>query len=270
MPDLSEEAINQALRGQWGHPLRYFDAIGSTNIEALAWAAEAAPEGAVVVTDHQTLGRGRWGRTWASAPGALLQFSVVMRPKASVDSVGVLTAAVGVATARAIEEQVSAIRCGLKWPNDVIVADRKVAGILLESRVVGASFDAVVAGIGINVGWGQADLPSDIADTAGSLKMLDPAGNAPSRVALLACCLVQLEAACSGLGTEEGRRQVIGEASERSVVLGRDISIRLSNGVEMQGTAVELKPDGALRVQTESGLVDVHVGEVGRVREAAS
>src|SRR5680860_1413471 len=140
--DLSAARIEGALRGRWGRPLRFFEEIESTNSEALEWAEEGAPEGAAVVADHQSAGRGRLGRTWLSEPGAVLPLSVVLRPRLPPDRFGLLSAAAGVATAEAIAE-VSGLSCRLKWPNDVTISGRQVAGILHESRVSTAGVPAI-------------------------------------------------------------------------------------------------------------------------------
>src|SRR5918996_1634800 len=98
MDALNEDAIASALKGRFGRPLRAFDSVDSTNTIALEWAGEGAPEGALVVADHQTAGRGRWGRAWMSEPGAALQFSLVLRPRLGLDRLGVLGLALGLAT----------------------------------------------------------------------------------------------------------------------------------------------------------------------------
>ncbi|MFP5351825.1 MAG: biotin--[acetyl-CoA-carboxylase] ligase, partial [Actinomycetota bacterium] len=101
--DLSQATVEESLGGAFGSPLRFCEEIGSTNTEALAWAKQGAPEGALVVTNHQTQGRGRWGRSWSSAPGKLLQFSLVLRPAMEPGHLGLVTTALGVACAQAIE-----------------------------------------------------------------------------------------------------------------------------------------------------------------------
>ncbi|MDQ3940065.1 MAG: biotin--[acetyl-CoA-carboxylase] ligase, partial [Actinomycetota bacterium] len=135
---LSAERIDDALRGRFGRPLRYHESIDSTNRDALEWAAAGAPEGAVVTTDHQTAGRGRWGRSWSSTPGRLLQLSVILRPGLPVTDAGVVTTAVGLACAESVDE-LTGVPAQIKWPNDVTVGGRKLAGILVESVVTGAT-----------------------------------------------------------------------------------------------------------------------------------
>ena len=167
--------------------VRWVAETGSTNADAMALVRDGAPEGIVVVADHQTAGRGRRGRTWEAPPGAGLLASIVLRPPAEV--VDACTMAVAVAAAEAVEE-VAGVRPRLKWPNDLVwpgdgsAHDRKLAGILAEADwPAGSNPDAgsrppppgarlgLVVGIGINVSW-PTDLPPELADIAVALNHL--------------------------------------------------------------------------------------------------
>ncbi len=260
---LSVETIEPVLRGRFGHPLRYYPSIGSTNVVAMGWASEGAPEGAVVGADHQTAGRGRWGRTWSSAPGNLLQTSTILRPMLPVSEAGVITTAVGIACARAVEE-VASVEVGMKWPNDVNVHGKKVAGILLESHVDDAGrIDIAVAGVGINVNWDVADMPEEIRDRATSISVIT--GKPVARLQLLASFLYALETVY-GL-TKEGRgHEVIAEAVMRSDVLGKAVTIRFLDGSTIAGRAVGIDPSGALRLETEEAERTIQIGEIEQLR----
>ncbi|MBA3348995.1 MAG: biotin--[acetyl-CoA-carboxylase] ligase, partial [Actinobacteria bacterium] len=148
--DLSAEAIEAVVGGSLGRPARWFDAIGSTNDEAWAWARDGAPEGALVVADHQTQGRGRWDRAWVDRAGSSLMFSVVLHPHGAIEAVSLLTTAAGLACAEAVEA-VSGLRTGLKWPNDVTLGGKKLAGLLVESATLGGRVETAVVGCGVNV-----------------------------------------------------------------------------------------------------------------------
>ena len=158
-----------ALSGTRFGDVRWVAATGSTNADALALARDGAPEGIVVVADHQSAGRGRRDRTWVAPPGGSLLLSVLLRPPARV--AGAVTMAAGVAMAEAVE-QVAGVVAGLKWPNDLVVAtpdgERKLAGILAEADwPAGSSISGgyrapapteratVVVGVGLNVAWGR-------------------------------------------------------------------------------------------------------------------
>ena len=260
--DLSADAVERTLRGDFGSPLRFFEEIGSTNTEALTWAREGGPEGALVVTNHQTGGRGRWGRSWSSAPGKLLQFSLVLRPRLAPDQLGLVTTALGVACAEAIEELTS-IEPTIKWPNDVRIGGRKVAGILVESELAGASVGIVVAGMGINVGWSEDEVPPELRDTATSLHIATSA-EPPDRVDLLAAVLRTFQLRYVSL--PETAPALIAAATARSDVLGRDVTVALATDETVSGRAIGLSPRGELELETKGGITTLAVGEIARLR----
>ena len=260
---LTAEMIEPALRGRFGRPLRYYPSIGSTNEEAMTWANEGAPEGAVVGADHQTAGRGRWGRTWSSAPGTLLQTSTILRPRIPVADAGIITTSVGVACARAVEE-ISALDVGLKWPNDVNIAGKKVAGILVESRVDEAGLiEAAIVGVGINANWPIEDMPEEIRHKATSISVAT--GMPVDRLELLSAYLAALESVY-GLVVANKREEVLAEAAARSEVLGGDVTVRFLDGTALSGRAVGLDPSGALKLESAEGEHVVHVGEIEQLR----
>lgn len=260
---LTADSIAASLRGRFGTSLRYHPSIGSTNEEAMAWADDGAPEGAVVGADHQTAGRGRWGRTWNSEPGSLLQTSTVLRPNLPVVDAGVITTSIGVACARAVEE-VSGLEVGLKWPNDVNIAGKKIAGVLVESRVDDRGIITVaIAGVGINANWAIADMPEEIRDRATSISV---ATGAPvDRLELLAAYLLALESVY-GLIKTDRRDEVIVEAVMRSEILERDVVVRFLDGSTIAGRATGIDPSGALKLETAGGMELVHVGEIEQLR----
>jgi BirA family biotin operon repressor/biotin-[acetyl-CoA-carboxylase] ligase len=260
--DLNEASISSALGGRFGSPLRFFEKTGSTNADALAWALEGAPEGAIVVAEHQTHGRGRWGRSWVSDPGNLLQFSIVLRPSFALDRTGILTTALGVATAEGIEDA-TGIKTGLKWPNDVTVLERKLAGVLVETRMLDESIDAAIAGVGVNVGWKAEDVPSDIAERATSIAIWTE--DHVDRPLLLAAILKRLETHYLSIGDGDGAG-VLQAAAARSVVLGRDVVARFVDGNFIEGRALSLDPSGALEIEVEGTKRLLTVGEIEQLR----
>ncbi len=259
----SQTAIEQALGGTFGRPLRFFEELGSTNTEALAWAKQGAPEGALVVTDHQTRGRGRWGRSWSSAPGKLLQFSLVLRPKLRPERLGLVTTALGVACADAIQE-LCGVEATIKWPNDVRISGRKVAGILVETELSGTSVDVVIAGMGINVAWGPDEIPIELRDTTTSLAIEMGERGHPSRATLLAEVVKAFELRYRSLPADADN--LVTAATARSDVLGRDVTVALATDETVSGTALRLSPAGELELQTEGGLRVLSVGEIARLR----
>lgn len=141
--------------GAFGAAREFHPSLGSTNDRALALARQGAPHGAVVVADEQTAGRGRAGRQWITPAGTALAFSVLLRPQGiPPDLTGTVSGLGGVSVAKALEDVGGTPR--LKWPNDVLLEGRKVAGILTEAAWEGGRLDSVVLGVGVNVSHGSA------------------------------------------------------------------------------------------------------------------
>ena len=262
--DLSNETIEAGLRGGFGRPFRFFEEIGSTNTEALDWAEAGAPEGAVVVANHQTEGRGRWGRSWLSDPGSLLQFSLVLRPDLPADRIGLVTTALGVACADVIEV-LAGIPTGIKWPNDVIVRSRKLAGILVESKLTGSRLATAVAGVGINVGWNRDEVPAEIAERATSIA-IESDSPPPSRADLLGAILAAFESVYELARDPERAGRVIDRATDRSQILGRSVTATFADGSTLDGTALRLLDDGALELEVDGNLRALHVAEITQLR----
>lgn len=228
---------------------------GSTNDEAWEAVAAGAPDGTAVVADAQTRGRGRAGRVWHTAPGKALALSVLLRADAGRRALGLLPLAAGLAVAQALERLGAAP--ALKWPNDVELAGRKVAGVLCESRRVARSeaadaarsstggtdgmLDLVVVGVGVNVGQGLQDFPSEIAASATSLAL---AGLTTDRETVAAEVLNALEPLWLDLQVGSGAG-LLEAWSARACFWGRPVVVRTPAG-EVRGTARTLDADGAL------------------------
>jgi BirA family biotin operon repressor/biotin-[acetyl-CoA-carboxylase] ligase len=176
-----------------GRPLVVKAVTGSTNDDALEAARAGAPEGALFVTEAQERGRERRGNVWHASPGEALLFSLVLRPNIAVERAPGLALVAGLAVraalARALQSTAVASEPRVKWPNDVVIGHKKVAGILVESQIRGETLGAVVVGVGLNVG--RSELPAEVAAHATSLAAL---GATVSREVLLAGILTALEA----------------------------------------------------------------------------
>ena len=228
-------------------PLRAYRSVDSTQTLGRAWATQGAPEGAVVLADYQTAGRGQHGRAWTAPTGAALLFSVVLRPHLPVARWPEIPLAAGCAIAEALET-VAPVCVRLKWPNDVLVSGRKLAGILAEG--VASTPSLVVVGIGVNVSQREQDWPPDLASRAGSLASL---GAPIPRVTLLAALLGRL-AAWYGVLLDEGFEPVRA-AWRRRGLLGLRVS--LPDG---EGATVDLGPGGELVVRRDDGRLAHLVG----------
>ena len=207
-PDLDRPARDTRFRD-----IRWFARIDSTNRYLLAEAALGCRRGVVAVADEQTAGRGRHGRTWTAAPGAALLVSVLLRPDLPPERLHLVTLAAAVAAADAVRA-VGGFDARVKWPNDLVVDDRKLAGILAEADGAGA----VVVGMGLNV---RADaFPPELADLATACDL--HAARPVDRGDLLVAWLLALDAHLDAL---DG---VVAAAAERSATLGRRVRVELA------------------------------------------
>lgn len=234
----------------------------STNREVLDLARAGAPEGVVVVADHQTAGRGRRGRAWVAPPGTALMASVLLRPAMEPGAAHLAVACVALAAAEACEA-VAGVRPALKWPNDLVVDDAgggtgKLAGILAETLVDGSRLDAVVVGMGLNV----ARTPEP---PAGAVFLEDLAGGAVDREALLRAWLDRLDRRYPLLGAPAGRQALLDDYRRRCATLGRRVRVALDDGA-LEGRAVGLTGAGHLVVEAAGGRHEVGAGDVVHLR----
>jgi len=238
-----------------GEPLSYLPETTSTNDLALDAADAGVPHGATFVADAQTKGRGRHGHTWTSPPGENLTFSVLLRPTMDVERASGLALVVGLATRAATARRVPGARVQIKWPNDVVVGARKLAGILVESRLRGSRLDAIVVGVGVNVR--MRAIPEEIHRVATSLALLsDPS---PSREELLVDILAELEPRFSTFSAE-GLDPLLVELREYDALFGT----RVTAG-SVHGTAAGIDRDGALLIRDPTGRTTrVTAGSVER------
>ena len=244
--------------GLW-RQVRVVAETGSTNADLLAAAAAGEAGGSVLVAELQTAGRGRLGRAWASARGTALTFSVLLRPALPVPLYGWLPLLAGVAVAAAAREA-GGVDARLKWPNDVLAGDGKLAGILAESRD-----GAVVTGIGLNVSQRRADLP---APQATSL-LLAGNGKPVDRERVLAEVLSGLErwyTAWAGAGGDADACGLRAEYLRLSATAGREVRVLLPGGRKLAGQAATVDRLGRLVVATAAGLTGVSAGDVVHVR----
>lgn len=246
--------------------LRWVAETSSTNADLLSEAARGAPEGVVLVADHQTAGRGRLGRSWESPPGASLLLSVLLRPRLEAAQAHLTATAVGVSAVAACKE-VAGVDVRLKWPNDLLVAvdgdERKAGGILAESIIERGVLEAVVVGLGLNVNW-PAVLPDELAGIATALNLV--AGGEIDREDLLVALLRELDGWCSQLEHEEGRDLLRATYLTRSATVGRDVRVERPDGT-LEGRAVDVTVDGHLVVEDQTGsAVEIAAGDVVHLR----
>jgi BirA family biotin operon repressor/biotin-[acetyl-CoA-carboxylase] ligase len=263
--DIAPELITRSLQSRViGRPLEVVAEIGSTNDAVMAAGRAGRSEGFAVLADRQTAGRGRRGRSWASPAGLGLYTSILLRPQPLSARVPLLTLVAGLGVAEAIEE-IAGVTTQLKWPNDVLVEGRKIAGILAETASADERVDHVVIGIGINVNHGPQDLPEGLFPAATSLSIAT--GKTLPRGELAAAVFNALDRWYHAFS--DGRVEAILAAGRnRSAILGRPVEV-FSDEEQWQGLAMDLDADGALLVQEDGGrLRRVIAGDVSiRARE---
>ncbi len=259
--------MRRELRPQriFGLPHRHFRRTDSTNTRARELAAAGAPHGTVVTAAAQTAGRGRQGRTWTAPPGKALLYSAVVRPLEPRHML--LPLAVPLAVAEAAEELAPGIECGLKWPNDLLVGRRKLAGILIEAR---PDDGWAVIGVGLNLAIAPEEFPPELRETATSLAIeqsrpLSPTGRQASTAAAQPADGSPATAVLSGrLGQwlEADQATVLAAWRERDVLRGREVAWDGGSGV-----ADGIDDRGYLLVRTAAGeCVAVGAGEVHLTR----
>jgi BirA family biotin operon repressor/biotin-[acetyl-CoA-carboxylase] ligase len=269
VPDLLlPEILVPLLRGTvFETRLHHFYKIGSTNTAAMAAAGQGAVEGSVFLAEEQTAGRGRGDHSWQSARSAGVYCSVVLRPALPPAEVLVLALAAGLAVQAALEQVDGRVRVDLKWPNDVLIAGKKVCGILTEMNAEATRVRYIVVGIGINVN--QVSFPREIEDETISLRLAT--GSEWSRVDLTAALLKSLDREYRLLvGQPDARASILRRFAEHSSwVRGKQVRVQ-ENGSGVEGITEGLDDQGFLRVRTAQGLRTVLSGTVREGRPAVS
>jgi BirA family transcriptional regulator, biotin operon repressor / biotin---[acetyl-CoA-carboxylase] ligase len=264
-PALRADALTEAVTGGAGGlwtSVRIVASTGSTNADLLA---RGGPEGQVLVAEEQTAGRGRVGRTWVSQPGTSLTFSVLLRPASVPPSArGWLPLLTGVAVATGVRSA-AGVAASLKWPNDVLVGDRKLAGILAEQSSDG---DAVVVGVGLNVATPQRALPVSPAGLPATSLLVEGADVA--RELVLVEILRSLERWYLGFSADPDpvRSGLLAEYRAACATLGRQVRVELPVGHVLAGVAEDVDPGGRLLVRPAdtASATPVSAGDVIHLR----
>jgi BirA family transcriptional regulator, biotin operon repressor / biotin---[acetyl-CoA-carboxylase] ligase len=253
------------LRGGETRRLEIRDEVPSTQDLAFNLAEYGAPDGSLVVADRQTRGRGRLGRTWESPAGAGVWFSAVLRPPASPPPrPPLLVAATAVAVSEALE-RATGVRTTIRWPNDLLAGERKIAGILLETRDYEPAAPLLVLGVGIDTGQEEADFPPDLRDSATSVRM--EKGAAPDRTAVLVAMIEAVDrwrARVAG-----GAHGAVEEAfRDRAAYLERPVTL-LDGSVKVAGVLLSVSPvDGVVVVLPDGSRRTVRPEHARELRPA--
>jgi len=251
--NLNPTSITKGLTTHFiGQNVLYYPSVTSTNDIARQQALLNAPEGTAVIADRQTTGRGRLKREWVSPPGNIA-VTVVLYP--GRNNLTYLTMLAALAVLYSIEKT-TGLHCQLKWPNDVLINNKKVCGILLESHVAADFVDYAIIGIGINVNMKLADYP-EIASIATSLA--DEVGEEVSRLTLLHNLFQEMEKLYLRLQAGES---ILAEWRNNLVTIGKKIHVRSGDEV-FAGTAETVADDGSLLLRCDDGsLIKFMAGDV--------
>jgi BirA family transcriptional regulator, biotin operon repressor / biotin---[acetyl-CoA-carboxylase] ligase len=255
-PDaLNTEAISSHIHDAWRPQIETVTSTASTNTDAFQRGSRDEAGPLVIFAEHQTAGRGRLGRSWESAPGEGLWLSFLLRPNSPLLIWHRITTLAALAVAESVES-VAGVSAGIKWPNDVLVNDRKVAGILAETGTSPINGPFVVVGIGINVN--QTEFPVEIAHTAGSLRQVS--GRTVNRGELAGRLIDNFGRWLQAL--DENFPTAIHCASMRNTVLGKNITLH-AGSTSFTGYAEALNADGELLLRLPDGKIKVFsAGEV--------
>jgi BirA family biotin operon repressor/biotin-[acetyl-CoA-carboxylase] ligase len=249
LPDLSIEDIKTRITGDIGREIFFYKTVSSTNTIA-ARLAEKTEEGTVIVADSQDKGRGRLGRLWVSPAGVNIYMSIILRPKIEPKDATLITimAAVGCATALS---RVTGLSVTIKWPNDLMVSDKKIGGILTELKTDPHRIIFAIMGIGINVNIDIDALPDDIRKIATSVK--NEMGIPYSRTEIVAEILNEIDKWYRILN-ELGREKILSEWQKLTSTLGREVMVTIGKET-FSGLAEAIDNEGMLILRLPSGVL---------------
>jgi len=252
---LDADRISRCLKTKWlGRDMRIFAKVGSTNASALSLAL-SCQNGTVILAEVQTEGRGRLSRPWASPPGGIWM-SLILKPKIPLDHIYQINMAASVALCRTLSSMLG-LQAGIKWPNDLLIRELKICGMLMEVGAQLDRLDYVVLGLGLNVNNDPCGFPSEWRSTSLSAKL----GQDLDRCDLVCRLLEEIEVAYENMGSKE----IYEEWRSRSLTLGRQVRITSAAGDKV-GLAADLAEDGALLLRTGDELKRILAGECIHLR----
>jgi BirA family biotin operon repressor/biotin-[acetyl-CoA-carboxylase] ligase len=250
-----ESEVRAALRNLPLGGLRVYESVGSTNDEAIAWAGDGAADSSVIVADEQTLGRGRAGRTWFTPPGSAIALSMILRPPEGTTAHSSRLAGLGaVSIVGALDG--FGLQPSIKWPNDILLGNQKVGGVLVESIWTGDVLEATILGIGVNVLVGAVPPRELLNFPATSLE--SELGSSPDRLALLAVIIEGVLRWRPLLPS----RQMVDNWEARLAFRGQSVAVSVDNKQALVGTCRGLADDGSLVLEASGKELLIPMGEV--------
>jgi BirA family biotin operon repressor/biotin-[acetyl-CoA-carboxylase] ligase len=252
--------INHNLHTKFiGRKICYFDAVSSTMDIAMQLGLDGSIEGTVVIAETQTKGRGRLGRSWSSPKYKGIYISLVLRPKILPNASSILTLLAAVSVCEAIQE-ITALEARIKWPNDILIHNKKLGGILTELNAEMDSVRFVAIGIGINVNNEHKTIPE------GATSLKEQKKENVNRIALLQDILRKIEANYLLFQRRTGKELIIDKWRNYNITLGKKVKVACQS-IHLEGEAVDIDIDGGLLVRRDCGLVEkVMAGDVVHCR----
>jgi len=252
---LDADRISRCLKTKWlGRDMRIFAKVGSTNASALSLAL-SCQNGTVIIAEVQTEGRGRLSRPWASPPGGIWM-SLVLKPKMPLNHIYQINMAASVALCRALSSMLG-LQAGIKWPNDLLIRELKICGMLMEVSAQLDRLDYVVLGLGLNANNDPSGFPTEWRSTSLSAELCHDL----DRCDLICRLLEEIEVAYENMGSKE----IYEEWRSRSLTLGRQVRITSAAGDQV-GLAVDLAEDGALLLRAGDELKRILAGDCIHLR----
>jgi len=249
-PDLSAEYIKSAVKGGLWKDIFVYDLVSSTNELAMSLAAKKdLMSNTVIIADSQKKGKGRLGRMWMSPPGRNIYMSIAFKPRLYTRDATMLTLLTAVASVHAIKK-ITGLPVSIKWPNDLVLAGKKLGGILTEIRADIDKVNLAVLGIGINVNIGKEDFTDEIRALATSIK--EETGEYCSRDELVIEVLKQIELFYSML-INLGKQPLLNEWKKLSSTLGKSVKVVIGDET-LTGLAEDIDDNGMLILKLDSGL----------------
>lgn len=259
-PDiLTYEEIGPLLKTKYiGRKILYFDSLDSTNIKAKYLASSGEADGAVVISEEQTMGKGRLGRSFISPKGKGIWMSIILRPEIEPISASIITQ-IAAAAVNSAAAQIG-VKTYIKWPNDIILNGKKVCGILTEMSAELTNINYVIMGIGINANLDIEDYTDEVKKCATSLKI--ETGKSIDRKELLARFLNNFEDLYEEFIINDNIKRIIKICRENSILIGREINV-IKRGNAVKAKALDINDEGLLVVEYENGKIESLIsGEV--------
>jgi BirA family biotin operon repressor/biotin-[acetyl-CoA-carboxylase] ligase len=255
-PDMLSSGLKTKLIGT---KIIHFFETDSTNTQAQQYALDGCQEGTVITAESQTKGRGRRSRDWYSPHGKGIYMSVILYPRISLKGLPRITLVAAVAAAEALQAS-AGIRVEIKWPNDLLMNNKKICGILTELNSLGNEKNVVIVGIGINVNTPLEMFPADIADIATSI--LIETKQPPPRPVIIKSLIEHFDHYYE-IFLHGGFNSILEKWKDYSNIIGRKINVNQTGGVHVTGTVIDVDADGALLVRDTDGVIQtIYSGEI--------